>query len=78
VGGLGLTVAGLGFAGYNQYQACVADDNQFGSNFWQTAAENGVTIGGPPLIGGGGNYGDGVDGAPTGIDVPRWSLSQSI
>jgi hypothetical protein len=25
-----------------------------------------------------GNYGDGVDGAPTGIDVPRWSLSQSI
>ena len=25
-----------------------------------------------------GNYGDGVDGAPTGIDVPRWSLSQPI
>jgi hypothetical protein len=24
------------------------------------------------------NYSDGVDGAPTGIDVPRWSLSQSI
>jgi hypothetical protein len=24
------------------------------------------------------NYGDGVDGAPTGIDVPRWSLSQPI
>jgi hypothetical protein len=24
------------------------------------------------------NYGDGVDGAPTGIDVPRWSLSQAI
>jgi hypothetical protein len=23
-------------------------------------------------------YGDGVDGAPTGIDVPRWSLSQLI
>jgi hypothetical protein len=25
-----------------------------------------------------GVYGDGVDGAPTGIDVPRWSLSQAI
>jgi hypothetical protein len=24
------------------------------------------------------DYGDGVDGAPTGIDVPRWSLSQPI
>jgi hypothetical protein len=24
------------------------------------------------------NYSDGVDGAPTGIDVPRWSLSQPI
>jgi hypothetical protein len=24
------------------------------------------------------NYGDGVDGAPIGIDVPRWSLSQPI
>jgi hypothetical protein len=24
------------------------------------------------------SYGDGVDGAPTGIDVPRWSLSQPI
>jgi hypothetical protein len=23
-------------------------------------------------------YGDGVDGAPTGINVPRWSLSQPI
>ena len=23
-------------------------------------------------------YGDGVDGAPTGIDVPRWSLSEPI
>jgi len=25
-----------------------------------------------------GIYGDGVDGAPSGIDVPRWSLSQPI
>ena len=24
------------------------------------------------------DYGDGVDGAPIGIDVPRWSLSQPI
>jgi ribosome-binding ATPase YchF (GTP1/OBG family) len=24
------------------------------------------------------NYGDGVDGAPTGINVPRWPLSQPI
>jgi transposase len=23
------------------------------------------------------DYGDGVDGAPSGIDVPRWSLSQT-
>jgi hypothetical protein len=30
-----------------------------------------------PIVRNGG-YGDGVDGAPIGIDVPRWSLSQPI
>jgi hypothetical protein len=35
---------------------------------------NGVDTAGEAI----GNYGDGVDGAPTGIDVPRWSLSQPI
>jgi hypothetical protein len=37
-----------------------------------------VKMGAHPLVPFLGNYGDGVDGAPIGIDVPRWSLSQPI
>src|SRR5215475_1096460 len=82
--GAGAFGIGLGFAGWNQYQAYVADGYQFGSQSLHTGIENGVTIGGPFVIGGGlwlagaatFAAGTGIGGVAIGIGYLGYKLSQ--
>src|SRR5262245_16783984 len=84
IGGIGLFGVGLGFAGWDQYQAYVADGYQFGSQSLHTGIENGVTIGGPFVIGGGlwlagaatFAAGTGIGGVAIGIGYLGYKLSQ--
>src|SRR3984893_4362123 len=78
-------VAGVGLAANDQYQAYLADGYQFGSHSLQVSVENGVTLFGPPALGGaawalGGSFatGSGIGGVAIGGLFLNYQMYQRL